>query len=393
MRMQRSIIALSTASALLLTGCAATDGGGNSSDDNVLVLGIAAGFTGDAAIGDVPMLAGIKYGVDELNAAGGVNGITIKLISKDMQSDSALGGTVAQELVDDGAQILVGPAFPGMASGILQVAGANGIPVIAGVSTQPEYTLMSNATVFLAAFGDNVQNAAVAQYILSEGHKRAFVVSSPDMTYTGNGADFFVDAFEHGGGIVADRATYSIGQTDFSPQVTAIAAEKENIDVIYSPMFPPDLPSFVRALRAAGVTTPVVGPDGYHTAEVLAAGQEAFNGTIFSTHGFEVPGSPLAEFVDAATKVDSTVADGPALAGLGYTVVQIIAEALKTSGSTDPADITAALKQISGLSTVTGEITYAGTNGVPKKSVTIGGVVDGKFVYVDSFVPSYIPAP
>ncbi len=393
MSLQRRIIALSAASVLLLSGCSAADNGSGGSDDKVLVVGLAIGLTGDAAAGDVPMLAGITYAADQINAAGGVNGITIKVISKDMQSDSALGGTVAQELVDEGAHVLVGPAFPGMASGVLQVAGSNGIPVIAGCSTQPEYTLMSSADVFLAAFGDNVQNAAVAEYVLGEGLKKAFVVSSPDMTYTGNGAEFFADAFEHGGGTVVDRATYSIGQTDFSPLVTTIAAQKENIDVIYSPMFPPDLPSFVRVLRSAGVTTPVVGPDGYHTAEVLAAGQEALNGTVFATHGFETPGSPLAEFIDAASKADPTILDGPALAGLGSTVVQIIAEALKISGSTDSAEITAALKQITGLDTVTGEISYVGTNGVPKKSVTIGGVVDGDFVYLDSFVPSYIPNP
>ena len=393
MSLHRRILAITTASVLLLTGCSAANNGDNGSDDKVLVIGVAGGLTGDAAVGDVPMLAGVKFAVDKINSAGGVGGFTLKVISQDMQSNSTMGGTVAQELVDQGAHVLVGPAFPGMASGVLQVAAANSIPVIAGASTQPEYTLMSSAAVFLAAFGDNVQAAAVAQYVLGEGLKRAFVVSSPDMTYTGNGADFFADAFKHEGGTVVGKATYSIGQTDFSAQVTAIANNGEPIDVIYSPMFPPDLPSFVRALRSAGVTTPVVGPDGYHTAEVLAAGQDAFDGTVFATHGFDVPGSDFAAFVVEGTKFDPTVADGPAIAALGYTTVQIIEAALKAAGSIDPAAITDALKKIESLSTVTGEITYAGTNGVPKKSVTIGGVVNGEFVYLDSFVPKYIPTP
>lgn len=393
MSLHRRILAITTASVLLLTGCSATNNGDNGSDDKVLVIGVAGGLTGDAAVGDVPMLAGVKFAVDKINSAGGVGGFTLKVISQDMQSNSTMGGTVAQELVDQGADVLVGPAFPGMASGVLQVAAANGIPVIAGASTQPEYTLMSGAAVFLAAFGDNVQAAAVAQYVLGEGLTRAFVVSSPDMTYTGNGADFFADAFEHEGGTVVGEATYSIGQTDFSAQVTSIANNSEPIDVIYSPMFPPDLPSFARALRSAGVTTPLVGPDGYHTAEVLAAGQDAFDGTVFATHGFDVPGSDFAAFVEEGTKFDRAVADGPAIAALGYTTVQIIEAALRAAGSIDPAAITNALKKIESLSTVTGEITYAGTNGVPKKSVTIGGVVNGEFVYLDSFVPKYIPTP
>ncbi|HUH53942.1 MAG TPA: ABC transporter substrate-binding protein [Microbacteriaceae bacterium] len=395
--MQRGILALAAAGALVLTGCSGQGSGSDSASENessnVLTIGYAAALTGDGAAGDVPGLAGLQYGVDKINESGGVNGITLKVIAKDTQSDSALGGTVAQELVDQGADVLVGPPFPGMASGVLQIAADNGIPVIAGTSTQPEYTLMSSADVFLAAFGDNVQNAAVAQHLLSVGHQKAFVVSSPDMTYTSNGANFFADAFENGGGEVIGEATYSIGQTDFSPLVTSIAAEKENIEVIYTPMFPPDLPSFVRALRGAGVDAPVAGPDGFHTAEVLAAGQEALEGTYFSTHGFEIEGTPLAEFVELASASHPDVKDGPALAALGYTVVEILAEALATSSSTDSAALTEAIQNIEGLETLTGEITYKGTGGVPRKTVTIGGVENGEFVFVDAFVPEYIPTP
>lgn len=391
MRLRTKALAV-VATGLLLAGCS-TGGPAGEGDDDVIVIGVAAGLTGDAAVGDVPMLAGAQFAVEEINAAGGVGGYMLAIASKDMKSDSTLGGTVAQELIDGGADVLIGPAFPGMASGILQVAQAEGIPVVAGASTQPEYTYMSGARVFLAAFGDNVQAAAVAEHVLAVGKKKAFLLASPDMTYTSNGPKFFADAFENGGGSIVGEATYSIGQTDFSAQVTDIAAVQDDIDVIFAPAFPPDLPSFVRALRAAGVETPVVGPDGFHTAEALAAGQDALNGTVFATHAFEVPGSEFSEWVERGIEFDSAIADGPAIAGLGYTSVQIIAAAIKAAGSADPEAIADAIAGLSGLETVTGEITYEGTAGVPKKSVTIGGVENGEFVYVDTFVPSYIPEP
>lgn len=393
---RRSTVLLSLLPLVLLASCG-SDGGSDGADggdeEKVLVIGYAGGFTGDAAVGDVPALAGAKFAVEQINANGGAGGYTLKLISQDMQSDSTLGGTVAQELVDEGADVLIGPAFPGMASGILQVAGNEGIPVIAGCSTQPEYTLMSQADVFLAAFGDNVQAAAVAEYLLEDGFERAYTVSSPDMTYTGNGARFFAEAFEQGGGTVLGDSTYSIGQTDFSAQVTAIAAKADEIDVIYTPMFPPDLPSFVRALRSAGVDVPVAGPDGFHTADALAAGQDAMEGTVFATHAFEEGNEAYATFVTEGVEFDATINDGPAIAALGYTSVQIIAAAAEKAQSNDPEALTAALKELSDLQTVTGEITFKGTNGVPQKTVTIGGVENGEFVYRDAFVPAFIPEP
>lgn len=387
-------LAVAAIGALTLSACSSADSnsGGDAAEDT-LIIGYAAALTGDGAAGDIATVAGLRYGVEEVNAAGGVNGTKLKVEVKDAQSDAALGGTAAQELVDAGASIIVGPPFPGMASGVLQVAAENGIPVIAGASTQPEYTMMSSGPVFLAAFGDNVQAAAVAEYLTEQGHKSAFLVSSPDMTYTSNGAEFFGEAFTELGGEIAAEGTFSIGQTDFSQLVTQIAAQKDFIDVIYAPMFPPDLPSFVRALRAAGVDTPLAGPDGFHIADALAAGQEALEGTVYATHGFDTPGTPLADLVEKASETEPDVNEAPALAGLGYSIVQIIVAALEEAGSTDPEALGAAIQNLQGLETVTGEITYQGTNGVPRKSVTIGGIENGEFVYIESFVPEFIPAP
>jgi branched-chain amino acid transport system substrate-binding protein len=389
------ILASGALIALALSGCAAAESnsGESASSEDTLIIGYSAALTGDGAAGDIATVAGLRYGVEEVNAAGGVNGIKLQVEIKDAQSDAALGGTATQELIDAGASIIVGPPFPGMASGVLQVAAENNIPVIAGASTQPEYTLMSSGPVFLAAFGDNVQAAGVAEYLIDQGHKSAFLVSSPDMTYTSNGATFFGDAFTELGGNIEAEGKFSIGQTDFSQLVTSIAGEKDHIDVIYAPMFPPDLPSFVRALRAAGVETPLAGPDGFHIADALAAGQEALEGTVYATHGFDTPGSPLADLVEAAAVTEPDVNEAPALAGLGYSIVQIIVAALEETGSTDPAALSEAIQNLEGLETVTGEITYQGTNGVPRKSVTIGGIENGEFVYIDSFVPTFIPEP
>jgi branched-chain amino acid transport system substrate-binding protein len=369
----------------------AASGGAASGEE--LVIGYAGGFTGDCAVGDLPALDGINYAVGVINSSGGMSGHPVTIISKDMKGDSATGGTVAQELIDQGAAVLLAPCFPGMSAGVIQAGGKAGIPVISPVTTQPEYVVVGGSPAYLAAFGDNVQASAAAEYALKNGAKTVFTVSSPDLTYTQNTPKFFVDAFAKGGGKSVGDVSFSLGQTDFSAQVTQIANLPEQPDLIYTAMFPPDTSNFVRALRAAGVKTRIMGADGWDSASLLDAGADALEGSWFTTHGAGTPGSAFSDFIDGMAKANGKPSDGPAFAALGDTTLQIIAAAVEKAGSIDPAAIAAALPELENVETVTGNITYKGTNGVPKKDVTIGVVEGGKFSYPETFTPSYIAQP
>lgn len=388
------------ASVLLVAAC----GGGTADSDSgegtsgggsgePLVVGFAGGLTGDAAVGDVAALEGMEYCAEQANAAGGVDGHPIELIAKDMKSDTALGGTVAQELIDSGVDILVGPAFPGMAVGVVQAAAAAGIPVMTAVATQPEYTVVGGVPVYMAAFGDNVQAAAAAEFALKQGAKTSFTVSSPDLTYTSNTPKFFVEVFEAGGGTNLGDVTFSLGQTDFSAQVTQIANLPEQPEVIYTAMFPPDTSNFIRALRAAGVESRIIGADGFDTTALLDAGADAVEGTWFSTHGWNAEGTAFSEYVAGVEAANGAPPEAPALSALGCTTIQIIEAAVTAAGSVEPAAIAAALANLDNVETVTGTISYVGTTGVPSKSVTIGAIENGVFVFKETIIPANIPQP
>jgi len=395
--MKKSWIATMMLPVVFLAACSSGSESSESTPNegaSELIIGFAAALSGDGAAGDVPALEGLQYAVDQYNANGGIDGHPVKLISKDMKSDSALGGTVAQELIDQGAQILVGPAFPGMAAGVIQAGAKAGVAVISAVATQPEYILVGGESpVFLAAFGDNVQASAAAEYALKQGAKTAFTISSPDISYTENLPKFFTDAFEKGGGSTLGDVTYNLGQTDFSVQVTQIANLPIQPDILYAAMFPPDTSNFVRALRSAGVTARIFGPDGFDMAALLDAGTEALEGTWFTTHGWNTPGTQFAEFVDGMTTANGNAPEAPALAALGDTTAKLIAAAVEQAGSLDPAAIATSMANLVDVATPTGTISYLGTNGIPSKTVTIGAVEGGKFVFKEDIVPVYIAQP
>jgi len=67
--------------------------------------------------------------------------------------------------------------------------------------------------------------------------------------------------------------------------------------------------------------------------------------------------------------------------------------AVEQAGSTDPKAIADALAQLKDVEVVSGTITYAGTDGVPMKTVSIVEVENGKFVFKEAITPTFIPKP
>jgi branched-chain amino acid transport system substrate-binding protein len=401
MRGARSVLAvvvvlLVVTAVLFAIGCGGSDGDTSSTSspgDGKIIVGAALGLVGDAAPGDVPASEAMEYQVDAINKAGGVDGKQIELIIKDMKSDPALGGTVTQELLDAGAQVIIAPAFPGMGAGVVQTAAKEGVPVLSATSTQPEYVVVGGSKAYLVAFGDNVQAAAAAEYALEQGFKTAYTLTSPDLSYTARLPEFFSDAFAHGGGKTIGDGSFTIGQQDFAAQVTKIQALDPQPDVIYTGMFPPDTGVFVRQLRAAGVKAPLYGADGCdQPALIELAGKDA-NGIVFTTHGYAIPGSAFEEFMKGFTKFQGKAPEAPALAALGGDTIEIVKAAVQAAGSTDPKAIGEALANLKDVPVVTGNITYAGTEGIPSKTVAIVEIENGKFVFKESITPTYIPKP
>jgi len=374
-------------------GCGESGTATTAGEAEPLILGAALGLTGDAAPGDVPAAEAMEYAVALINEAGGILGHPVELIVKDMKSDPALGGTVTQELLSAGAQVIIGPAFPGIAAGVIQAAADAGVPVLSATSTQPEYTVIGGSKAYLVAFGDNVQAAAAAEYALAQGYKTVYTLTSPDLSYTERLPEFFAATFENGGGERIGDDTYSIGQQDFAPQVTKIAALNPQPDVIFSGMIPPDVFVFTMQLRAAGVTAPLYGPDGWDNIAFIEFAGEDAEGVVFATHGYPVPGSRFETFIAGLTEFQGSEPEAPALATTGGDAIDVIMAAVTAAGSIEPGAIGAALAELEDVEVVNGTITYKGTNGVPEKTVAIVAIEGGAFVLKDQFLPSFIPQP
>ncbi len=129
--------------------------------------------------------------------------------------------------------------------------------------------------------------------------------------------------------------------------MTKIAGLAVKPDCIYTPMFTPDIGIFLKQLRAAGVTVPVLGADGDDQQALIDfAGADA-EGLAFSTHGFASPGSDLEKLVADYTAWNGGKApEANAFAGLGGDCIAIIKAAVEAAGSIDPKAIGDALANL-----------------------------------------------
>ncbi|WP_210529702.1 ABC transporter substrate-binding protein [Rubellimicrobium arenae] len=357
------------------------------------VIGVAAAQSGGLAPFDQPSFAGFQFCVDEMNAQGGIAGQhPIRLEVRDTRSDMAETVKFAQEFVDLGVNFVVGPADgdPTMAMG--QITGPAGIPTMTFAGTAPILTQVSDY-VFGSYPADNQQAAVLASYARELGYGSAWLLKSPDAAYTLIGPEYFGQAFQTLGGTVLGEGSYTMNQPEFSAIVTTIQALDPQPDVIVTWAWEPDFPAFIRALRDAGVTTPVMGADVLDTPTVRGLG-DVVEGVVHTSGGYAEEGSAHADFNARYLAATGLAADTNYHVN-GCDIVGMIDAAVRAAGSTDPSAVRDALADLPETQGIMSSYTFAGTDRMPLRSVVLARIEGGQKVFIRRGLadPAIIPAP
>lgn len=379
----------------LLAGCGDSDENAGAQPDDAadrqtLRIGYSGALSGDYAAYDEPILRGMEFAAEQLNAEAGP--VEVEIDFSDNRGDQAAASTDVQRMIDEGITTFVvttGDANVAQGQLISQVGGVTAL----GGSTAPTIVRDVGERAFLFAFGDNGQSAAMAQYACDQGYETAYTIGSPEIPYTAETPRYFRDAFaELCGGEIVGTDTYDIGQTAFATQVSKIEGASRQPDVIFSPMFVPDSGAFLKQLRGAGVEIPYLGLDGNDNPLYQEAGGSAVDGTLFSTHAFPQDGNAVArfedEFASATGKAPESVFEA-----LGRDHVYAFVDAVRQAGSTEPEAMAEAIKGFEDLELVTGELTMDPETRVPRKEVWLVEMKGTKPTLKTSFVPDYIPEP
>jgi branched-chain amino acid transport system substrate-binding protein len=386
----RKVLATSAAALLIVAAC-----GGGGGDSGAYSIGYDSSQTGGLAYSDVPASKGVQMAIDEINAKGGIAGKwKIELTLQDNRSEAAQSAVVAQDLISKDVKFLIctSDADPCTAAG--QIAQKAGVPTMSTAATSPTLPASVGDFMFMSVFGDNVQTAALAGYAIDEGYRSAYLLCSPDSSYTSKSCDYFAQVFEKKGGTIAGNGSFTLGAADFSAEVTKIQNLSPQPDVIMTPAYPPDAPTFIKQLRAAGVEIPVISIDGVDSLDTISAGGPAVEGLVFTSHGFPAEGTSTADFWKAYETKYGAPPDS-VFAATGYDLVKIIEAGVTAADSTDPQKVRDAIDNLENVQGATGTITFKGQNRIPLKTVYLIMVKDGAFELLKTVQPDAadIPAP
>lgn len=346
--MKKFVGALSLAMAgLLVLGCS-----GKSED--VIKVGSIGPLSGPVAVYGVECKNGIELAVEEINAAGGVNGKMLKVVAEDDEGNPEKSVSAYKKLTTkDGIKLVIGSLTSGCTQAITQLAQAQKVLQIAPAATAPAITDAGNF-IFRTCFIDPFQGTVGGKFSYDTlGSRKAAVLYDIGNDYSVGLTDNFVATFESLGGKIVAKESYATGDKDFNAQLTKIKNAKP--DVVYLPDYYGTVALIAKQLRAQGINTPIVGADGWDGMNNDNAGDEVLNGFYSNHYATDSTEGAVQKFVEAFQAKYNKVPN--AFAALGYDSVYMLKDAIAAAGSADSEAVRDALEKTDG-DYVTGHLTF-----------------------------------
>ncbi len=336
-------------------------------------VGMAMDFSDVVGFVDIPGSMLAPFVAELANCAGGIGGRPVEVRVAEVGDDAALPTT---ELLEWGAQFIIGPPFADFALPILQTTEGK-VPLFVAASTEPT---LADATInsYLVTFDDNQMSAAAARWAIDEGITRAIVFTEGEgVPYTGVNPDAFMAEFEALGGEVVSVQTYVwAAHTDFSAQVNEIAGISENNEVVFSAALGFQVTALRGQLEGQGLDgLTYVGTDALDATGIQF--EENNEGIAHTPHTSISPGDRIDNLLALYEAREGSALESRGFMALYVDSMFIGIQGILDCGCDDSEGIGAAVRALSGFQGLSGEITFAGTNGIPPKAVPINRIVDG----------------
>ena len=335
-------------------------------------IGFNAPLTGFAAADGNSALIGARLAVEQVNAAGGVNGDEIELVVYDDQASPKEAAPLAVKMTtQDEVTAGISGSYSGATRAAATIFQENAVPYISAYAVHPDITRAGDY-VFRTSFMGEVQGRAGAKLIGDVmGLKRVALITLSNDFGKSLAAGFKEKAADFGIEITGE-SEYSIKDREFGPIVSKVKAD--NPDAIYASGYFFTAGPLVRQIRAAGIAAPVIGQEGYDSQKFIEIAGPDAEGVIITTSLDRDSSNPITQaFIKGFEEKAGYATD--MVAASGHTAVLVMAEALKKAGAGDRAALRSAIAE-SSVDASTGHISFNALGEV-KKDVQIQVVKDG----------------
>ena len=237
--------------------------GAAAADGAAFKIGGIGPTTGAAAIYGTAVMNGAQIAVDEINAAGGINGYQIAYKFEDDQHDAEKSVNAYNSLKDWGMQMLMGTVTTTPCVAVVEKTAEDGMYELTPSASSTD--VIDNDNVFQVCFTDPNQGTASAQYIGENklAAKVAVIYDSSDVYSSGIEANFVKEAQNQGLEVVAEEAFTADSKTDFSTQLQK--AQSAGAELVFLPIY---------YTEAYGDTPNQFAADAYDAIYIIKAAAE-----------------------------------------------------------------------------------------------------------------------
>ena len=205
---------------------------GSGGADGVLTLGGILPETGNLAFLGPPEFAGVQLAVDDINAAGGVNGADIVWLPGDSGDNGDVANATVDRLLAENVDAFIGAASSGVSLTVIDKITEAGVIHFSPANTSPAFTdYDDNGLYFRTAPSDVIQGAALADIMLADGAETAAFLVLNDSYGTGL-LEFSSGPYEANGGEVVLEQIYDPKAENFDAEIAAVVEADPDAVVI-----------------------------------------------------------------------------------------------------------------------------------------------------------------
>lgn len=373
-----------TAAALALAAASCTKKQQAQAPSDTIKIGEVGSMTGNQATFGTSTHEGITLAIDEINAAGGVKGKKLELVSLDDQGKPEEAATAVTKLItQDKVTAILGEVASSISLAMAPIAQGNKVPMITPSSTNPKVTEQGDY-IFRVCFIDPFQGTVMARFATETLKvKKVAVLRDVKSDYSMGLANFFIETFKKSGGEILMDQSYSQGDIDFKSQLTAIKAKAP--EAIFVPGYYTEVGLIARQARELGIKAPMMGGDGWDSPKLMEIGGQALEGSYFSNHYSSEDQSPVVQgFITKFKARFNRIPDG--LAAAGYDATKILADSMSRAASLDGQALRDAIAATKGHVGVTGNITIDSNRNAVKSAVVLK-IAGGQMKYQSTIAP------
>jgi len=322
--------------------------------EDTIKIGFPIPLSGPTAVYGKPILAGAELAISQINAAGGVLGRKLELLSRDSKASADEAVRLARELIiKDSVDFLAGTLTSAEAPAVSTVAKENKIVFVAPTAKSMILTDAQHIHpyIFRVASNTDVEGLAAATLMAKFAEVKTVATIAPDYAYGRDAAAAFIAALKklRPDIEVVDQQWPKLGEPDFTAFINAQMGKKP--DAVYCSLFAGDFVTFSKQATPLGyfkaisnrlidggeIGTPdeaqALGADYPYAVTANAYDPVIWNGAEPPEH------KKFIADLKAYTKAE--YASGWSI--VGYQAIEALAEGIKKAGNTKSDDVSKAL--------------------------------------------------